>query len=99
MNRTINRLKIIFVVVFAVACVGVWAYQLLWVLPAKSCDKKGAWWDAQTRVCAAPIYIPSLTGRPEGMSRKEWSEKQAAKKVTEEQYGQNANIAAPAPKN
>jgi hypothetical protein len=97
MNVTINRLKVFFLVVFAVAVVAIWAYQILWVWPAKACDKKGAWWDPQTRVCAAPIFIPDITGRPKGMSRGEWSERQAARKVEEEHMGVNAGISPAAP--
>ena len=87
MNPTINRLKIIFLIIFAVGCVALWTYQLLWVMPAKRCDENGAWWDWSTRVCAQPIYIPSITGRPAGMSRKEWSEKQAAKQLERDAEG------------
>jgi hypothetical protein len=78
MNPTIDRLKLIFLAVFALAAAASWAYQVMWVWPQRTCESKRLWWDPDTRVCAAPIYIPSLTGRPEGMSRKEWSEKQAA---------------------
>lgn len=98
MNRTIDRLKLIFLGIFALGCAGVWAYQILYVMPAKKCDAQGQWWDGATRTCARPIYIPSLTGRPEGMSRKEWSEKQAAAKIQREQEGYPTDeAAAPAP--
>lgn len=78
MNPTIDRLKLIFLAIFALAAAGSWAYQVIWVWPKRECESKRLWWDAQTRICAAPIYIPSLTGRPEGMSRKDWAEKKAA---------------------
>lgn len=98
MNVTINRLKVVFLIIFAVGCVSLWAYQIFWVWPAKRCDESGAWWDWSTRVCAQPIYIPSLTGRPEGMSRKEWSMKQAAKQVEREAEGYpTEDVAPPAP--
>lgn len=87
MNRTIDRLKIVFLIIFAVACAALWAYQLLYVLPAKKCDAQQMWWDASRRICAQPLYIPSITGRPEGMSRKEWSEKQAARQIEREAEG------------
>lgn len=86
MNRNIDRLKLIFLAVFAILCAGSWAYQVMYIWPQKRCEANGQWWDNGTRICAAPIYIPSLTGRPEGMSRKEWSEKQAAALVAKEQY-------------
>jgi|GEM_PF-4536010 hypothetical protein len=66
MNRLIDRLKLFFLGVFAISCVAVWAYQILWVAPAKRCESHGAWWDPSSRVCATPIYLPNLTGRPAG---------------------------------
>ncbi len=87
MNRTIDRLKIVFLIIFAVACAALWAYQLLYVLPAKKCEAQTMWWDASRRVCAQPLYIPDITRRPAGMSRKEWSEQQAARQVEREAEG------------
>lgn len=66
MNRLIDRLKIFFLGLFAISCVVVWAYQLLWVAPMKACEAHGNWWDPISRVCATPIYLPNLTGRPVG---------------------------------
>ena len=82
MNPTIDRLKLIFLGIFVVLAAASWGYQILWVWPARQCEAKGAWWDPQTRICAAPIYIPDVTGRPEGVTRKEWSEKKAAEVVS-----------------
>jgi hypothetical protein len=93
MNRTIDRLKLIFLGVFAVGCVALWAFQIFFVMPAKKCDAQGQWWDSATRICARPIYIPDLTGRPEGMSRKEWSDKKAAEKAAEDREGFTARRA------
>lgn len=87
MNVTINRLKIVFLIIFAVGCVGLWGYQIFWVWPAQHCDDNKGWWDPKTRICATPIYIPDITGRPAGMSRKEWSEKQAAKQIQRDAEG------------
>ena len=66
MNRLIDRLKLFFLGLFAISCVGVWAYQLLWVAPRKACEAHRNWWDPASRVCATPIYLPNLTGRPIG---------------------------------
>ena len=66
MNPTIDRLKLVFLGVFAVACAAVWAYQIFYVWPAKRCEAGGQWWDRDRRVCAQPIYIPDITGRPAG---------------------------------
>lgn len=87
MNRTINRLKLVFLGLFALGCAGVWAYQLLWVIPGKRCEESGAWWDNQNRVCATPLAISSLTGRPNGVSRAEWSRRQAALMAQREREG------------
>jgi hypothetical protein len=99
MNPTINRLKLLFLVLFAIGTVGIWAYQIFYVWPAHRCDEQGRWWDRKGRVCATPIYIPSITGRPKGMSRKEWSEKQAAREIQREQEGYPTDeSASPAPR-
>ena len=81
MSSTINRLKLVFLGVFFIGAVAAWAYQVWWVMPAKACEAQGAWWDPRTRICATPIYIPDITGRPEGVSRREWSEIKAAEAV------------------
>ncbi|WP_427790828.1 hypothetical protein [Brevundimonas diminuta] len=71
MNRflTIRRLSFIFFGLFAVVLAGVFAFQRFWVDPGDRCTAKGYWYDMETRICAQPIYIPDITGRPEGMSR------------------------------
>jgi hypothetical protein len=98
MNPTIDRLKLIFLGLFAVGCAALWAYQILYVWPAKRCEGGGQWWDSSRRVCAQPIYIPDITGRPEGVSRKAWSEKKAAEETRRDNLGYPAATpAAPAP--
>lgn len=97
MNPTIDRLKLIFLGVFALCCAGVWAYQIFYAMPAKKCEANGQWWDGATRTCAQPLSISQITGRPVGMSRKEWSEKQAAALVQREREGYPAAGAATAP--
>ena len=66
MNRAIERLALLFVSLFAVCCVAVAIYQLVWVLPAKRCEDHGWWWDASTRVCAMPVSVTAFTHRPIG---------------------------------
>jgi hypothetical protein len=63
MNRTIDRLKLIFLVIFAVCCVVIWSYQILYVWPRNKCEKQGDWWDWHDRVCAVPMPIWRFTGR------------------------------------
>jgi len=64
MNAAIPRLKLIFVGVFAVACVFIWALQIFYVWPRDRCEARGNWWDPQARVCATPISLSKITGRP-----------------------------------
>lgn len=63
MNRTINKLKLIFLGVFGFATVGVVAYHLFWVWPGDRCEAARKWWDPQTRTCAQPVLISDITGR------------------------------------
>lgn len=66
MHTTILRLKLIFVAVFFVGAVAIWSYQIFYVIPRDRCEAVGAWWDPATRICATPILLPKLTGRPFG---------------------------------
>ncbi|WP_411288545.1 hypothetical protein [Phenylobacterium sp.] len=63
MNPTIERLKLIFLGVFAVLSVIVLIWQVGWVWPQKQCEGGRRWWDAQARVCAQPVLISDITGR------------------------------------
>lgn len=64
MTRTFVRLKYIFLGLFLFAATGAAAYQILIVKPARACESRGGWWDADERICATPIDISTLTGRP-----------------------------------
>jgi hypothetical protein len=70
MNPAIQRLTLLFVSLFLASCVAVAVYQFVWVMPAKTCEAHGAWWDPDTRVCATPIFLPALTHRPVGAPKK-----------------------------
>ena len=63
MNRFINRLKLVFIGVFAVAGALIWTYHLVWVWPGQRCEARGGWWDWQTLVCATPVPLSMFTGR------------------------------------
>ncbi|WP_374471486.1 hypothetical protein [Phenylobacterium sp.] len=63
MNRTIPRLMLIFLGVFAILSVGVVVYQVGWVIPGKRCAEAKKWWDPDERVCATPVLISDITGR------------------------------------
>ncbi|HEX4181350.1 MAG TPA: hypothetical protein VHY32_11215 [Caulobacteraceae bacterium] len=63
MPTTIDRLKVIFLVIFAVCCAITWTYHFMYIWPRNQCEDKGDWWDAQDRVCAVPMPISQFTGR------------------------------------
>lgn len=64
MNKTIDRLKWLFLSAFVLSCAAVVAYQLFYVRPRDACEANQNWWDPQTRICAVPIKLSALTGRP-----------------------------------
>ena len=64
MNKTIDRLKWIFLSAFMLSCAAVVAYQIYYVRPRDACEALQNWWDPQTRICAVPISLSALTGRP-----------------------------------
>jgi hypothetical protein len=66
MNRTIGRVQLLFLGVFALSVFGIWAYQDLYVSPAKACESSGNWWDPASRTCGHVIYLPDVTHRPAG---------------------------------
>jgi len=63
MNRTIDRLKLIFLGVFALANVGVAVWEFGWALPERHCTEAHKWWDPDQRVCATPVLTSDITGR------------------------------------
>jgi hypothetical protein len=63
MNPTIERLKLIFLGVFAFASIAVLIWHVGWVMPARKCEEAHKWWDGSQRVCAQPVLISDVTGR------------------------------------
>jgi hypothetical protein len=63
MNPTVERLKLIFLGVFAVLLVGIVVLQVGWIWPRQACEKDHKWWDNSQRVCAQPVLISDITGR------------------------------------
>ena len=60
----IERLKLIFIAVFAILTVGVIVWQVGWIMPARKCEvDQHKWWDSGQRVCAQPVLISDITGR------------------------------------
>ncbi|MDI1365588.1 MAG: hypothetical protein PSX79_12115 [bacterium] len=64
MNRTINRLKNIFVGLFLVSCAAVFAYHYMWVWPKARCEAQGRPWAAKWMRCARVYSIETITQRP-----------------------------------
>ena len=65
-HRIIHRMALGFAAAFAVSCVAIAIYQLVWVMPEKRCLDHNGWWDPATRICGTPIFLPDLTHRPIG---------------------------------
>lgn len=63
LNPMVQRAKLIFLVAFAVICVGLLIWQVGWIWPEKRCLEGGKWWDRSERVCAQPVLISDITGR------------------------------------
>ena len=63
MNPTIERLKLIFLGVFALLVVAAVVWQVGWAAPRKKCEAAHKWWDHGQRVCAQPVLISDITGR------------------------------------
>lgn len=63
MNPDIERLKLIFIGLFAAGAVGVGVWQIGWEGPRRACEGQGKWWDYSERVCAQPVLISDITGR------------------------------------
>ena len=61
---TMKRLSVLFLSMFAVLAGGAFAYEAIVKAPGERCEDGGRWWDADARVCAQPISIAELTGRP-----------------------------------
>ena len=63
MNRTIDRLKLIFLGIFAAANVGILVWTVGWTMPKDKCIAAHKWWDGDSRACGQPILISDITGR------------------------------------
>ena len=61
---SMKRLSTLFLSIFAVLLAGMFAYERLVVAPGDRCEAGGKWWDPETRICAQPISIAEITGRP-----------------------------------
>ena len=66
---TIGRLSVLFFSLFAVMIAGIFVFQRYWMEPGERCEAEGKWYDIESRICAQPISIAEITGRPIGVSR------------------------------
>jgi len=71
---TMKRLSVLFLSMFALVMASMFVWEALVVRPGDRCEEGGRWWDPQTRVCAQPISIAEITGRPNGQTRAEASD-------------------------
>lgn len=71
---TMKRLSVIFLATFAVLVGAAFAWQALVVAPEDRCEQGGGWWDREGGICARPVSIAEITGRPAGQSRAEASD-------------------------
>ena len=100
MNRTIDRLKLIFLGLFAILSAGAFVYHVGWVWPGKKCEEAGDWWDWRSRTCARPVLISDITGRPlVDKASREAAKADAAKARAEQPLAKPAPVVIPAPKN
>lgn len=90
---TTKRLSLLFVALFGVSLAGVFTFQHFWVDPEKKCVADGRWWYEEGGECVTPLYLPELTGRPEGVSRAEWSRRQS-RELVDIEHGLAAEKAA-----
>lgn len=67
MNRTLNRLKIIFIGLFLVSSAAVLAYHYLWVWPKDRCEARGGAWAGRWLKCGTIYSIETLTRRPNNL--------------------------------
>ena len=66
---TIRRLSVLFFGIFGLMIVGVFVFQRYWMEPGERCEAEGKWYDIESRICAQPISIAEITGRPIGVTR------------------------------
>lgn len=64
MTRTFTRLRYIFLGLFLIGAAGSGYYQIRIVKPRQDCERAGGWWDGDERICATPVDISRITGRP-----------------------------------
>jgi len=69
MDRTFGRLRTVFLALFAIGVAAIAVYHFVWEVPEERCVERRGWWDPATRICARPVFLADLTGRPAGDKR------------------------------
>lgn len=64
MQQTLNRLRIIFLSVFALGVAATWTWQIGWAGPKAKCEAAHRWWSNEYRTCATPVSLSDFTGKP-----------------------------------
>ena len=64
MQQTLNRLRIIFLSVFALGVIATWTWQIGWAGPRARCEARHDWWSDEYRTCAHPVSLSTFTGKP-----------------------------------
>ena len=89
---TMKRLSVLFLSTFAVLVGATFAWQALVKAPGERCVADGNWWDPENRVCAQPLSIAEVTGRPIGQTRAQASDLKNRELVSiEHQLAANQN--------
>jgi hypothetical protein len=81
-----RRLSVIFLALFAVLTVGTLGLERYWAGPEERCEAQGKWYDRKSRICAQPISIAEITGRPNPGERGEASAAKNRELVEIEHY-------------
>ena len=64
MFRLLTRVQLGYVGLFLVACGWVYGYEATNVWPVRKCEAHGGWWSGKYHMCAQPLPIWRITGRP-----------------------------------
>ncbi|HZK99892.1 MAG TPA: hypothetical protein VFC47_08320 [Caulobacteraceae bacterium] len=63
MTRWFTAAQLTTLALFVAAVLATFAYEMIWVWPARRCEARGDWWDARGLECDTPIPIARLTAR------------------------------------
>lgn len=67
--RSYAWLRTLFLALFALGSAGAAAYHWFIVRPEKRCEERAGWYDPEKRICATPLLISDITGRPLNQKR------------------------------